>query len=371
MEDLTQQFECGLSLQDQSGSNNSSAAVASESTKTLTETGHSIDENGRSQQSADEEERWKSFLSFMEQRAQAAPYPKYLYRAHTHGYPIPRYMDSDTGLYCDSFGSDLRNWMEHDAQCEIHVPCLDPCDRFPTEEVFEELRNHLQKTQLMHNGESYLSRMVSLSGNFRWTIHRLCEVGKFAEEDQIPGLAIFNVQKIQEQEVRIWRVKDMFGFLEQCDLKTEISIPPYVQVWAKNADEYVCWEQAPREALLSFSPLSRFVPLKGSESVLLGTNFRNSLNLQDFAQLAKEKISLDEYVARVSTFLSVIIAVDCCFFPQEAGLLLELLTQYFENSSLWGYDFAYFIEDMEDALQDCVNDLKSCLSMCEGSKLEL
>jgi hypothetical protein len=84
----------------------------------------------------------------MELQATERPYPKYLYRVHIHGHPIPRFVDEYTGEHCDNFGSDFHRWAEYDAEMEIYIPMCEPTEDLTLDDVFEDLSQHLNKTQI-------------------------------------------------------------------------------------------------------------------------------------------------------------------------------------------------------------------------------
>ncbi|KAM3449289.1 hypothetical protein MY3296_007065 [Beauveria thailandica] len=300
------------------------------------------------------DEIWKNFVEFMKLRATVRPYPKFLYRAHVHGHPFPRFIDANTYKYADAFSSEFHAFTEEDCQCEIDT-FISPFDSIL--DLFKELRCHLQKTQLRLNGSEYLSRMVSLSGDFYWTTHRLCEVDRKANEDQIPGLAIFDVERIQEIG-QIWRVSDMLEFFDMLKKlkvamgQNPIEVPKLVRPWSQNADEYVCWEYIPQEALISFIKLSDL-----TSSGLLNSNFTNSINIGDLKRRAPEPISLNEYKARVSAFLRAAMAIPLCLEQVDAESIANQLTPYFLNPCIWSYEVPGFAEDMEDLVAGLRDDL--------------
>lgn len=132
----------------------------------------------------------------MEEASRKQPYPKYLYRAHTHGYPLE---DDYRG-----FGSDMHSWIEQDGDYPVYVPIGNPVDDFDIEDLFDFLKDHLNKTQIneeqLRKGEDpFLSRLISLSSDFVWTVQRVCQDGKrsHCNQDQISGLALFETSDIQ------------------------------------------------------------------------------------------------------------------------------------------------------------------------------
>lgn len=99
------------------------------------------------------------------------------------------------------------------------MPIGDLVDTFTVEDLFRQLNLHLGKTcinsQSKRDGKQpFLSPLVSLSGDFRWTKQRICSVGRRTSKDQIPGLAIFETSMINPTGVRVYRVEDMLAFFD-------------------------------------------------------------------------------------------------------------------------------------------------------------
>ncbi|KAL2019481.1 hypothetical protein VTK56DRAFT_9597 [Thermocarpiscus australiensis] len=80
--------------------------------------------------------QWRGFLHFMELRARAKPYPKYLYRAqiYTKG--------------CGMFASDYHRQQEYEARKEIPIPMDDPTQMDTIDDIAWALKQHLNKTQI-------------------------------------------------------------------------------------------------------------------------------------------------------------------------------------------------------------------------------
>ncbi|KAI3572065.1 hypothetical protein IWW34DRAFT_893917 [Fusarium oxysporum f. sp. albedinis] len=252
---------------------------------------------------------WKDFLDFMEFQAKEHPYPTYLYRAHVHGHPFHRWIDECVWKYCDSFASDFHSWAEWDAGSEIYVTMCDPVEYFTVDDLFSELGQHLNKTQIclqrQQSGEEPLyTRLVSLSGHFNWTTQKTCKLGEKTGADQVPGLALFESSVIKTSGVHIWRVKDMLAFFDNSRLKDPLTISSQLLRWAMNADEYVCWEFIPRDALVAFVSVSDLTQqLDNNGKAFLRKEFVSADNLANMRLRGCERISLEEYTERASRFL--------------------------------------------------------------------
>lgn len=296
--------------------------------------------------------------NFMDKKAEQRPYPKYLYRAHVHGHPYPRLLDDFSGEYTNSFGSDFHLWSEYDARSQIFVPMSDPIEIWSVDGIFSELELHLKKTnvnnQPEHDGEGlFLSNLVSLSGDFRWAAHRICEVGRKIDQDQdqdqIPGLAIFESSKIDPSVVRVWRVADMITFLDTKLVNSSVKISPELRSWVANAEEFVCWLFVPREALIAFTPLPQLAEaFNGEEEGFLTKNFVNSKHLGEFSRRPLVHLSLGEYADRASNFVRNIITN--AYFFEEAKQLAMRMEGLLLNPYEWGYDVPGFTEDVEEAI---------------------
>lgn len=288
----------------------------------------------------------------MDEQAKERPYPKYLYRAHVHGHPYPRMFDDCNEPYSDNFGSDLHLWCEYDSETPISVPIDDPMD-LTVEDFFCDLNLHLDKTRInlkaKDDGEQpFLSSLVSLSGDFRWTAQRICRVGKDASKDQIPGLAIFKTALIDPSGVRVYRVKDMLSFLDRRLGKSSVHISEQLRGWAFNAKEYVCWSLVPREALVAFTPLPDLTErVNGGEEAFLTNGFVGSNYLGDFRQQPLVHRSLREYADRASEFVRNIIN-DVSSFEEAEQLCIHVGRELL-NPDIWGYEVATFI-DLEEAI---------------------
>lgn len=290
----------------------------------------------------------------MDEQARKRPYPKYLYRAHVHGHPFPRWLDVSEGEYSDCFGSDLHLWLEYDIEEQMCMPIGELIDVFAVEDLFYQLDLHLGKTginlQPKRNGEQpFLSPLVSLSGDFRWTTQRICRVGRMTSKDQIPGLAIFKTALIDPSGVRVYRVEDMLSFLDNRLGNSSVHISKKLRRWADNADEYVCWSLVPREALVAFTLLPDLIErFNWGEEAFLTNGFVGSNYLSDFRQQPLVHRSLREYADRASEFVRNIIN-DVSSFEEAEQLCIHVGRELL-NPDIWGYEVAKFIEDLEEAI---------------------
>ncbi|EHK43249.1 uncharacterized protein TrAtP1_001541 [Trichoderma atroviride] len=303
--------------------------------------------------------QWREFNSFMDKKARTRPYPKYLYRAHVHGHPFPRLPDVFEGEYSDSFGSDLHLWCEDDAQTQMFMPIGDLMDNYTVEDLFWHLNLHLGKTCInlqpnSHGEQPFLSPLVSLSGDFRWTAQRICRVGRMIskDRDQMPGLAIFKTSNINPSGVRVYRVEDMLSFLNTRLAESSVHISSQRQGWAKNADEYVCWSLVPRDALAAFTPLAELIETSnGGDEAFLTKGFVDSNYLGDFRQLSRVHpvhISVEEYAERASRFMHNIIANVSSL--EEAKQLCMDMERVLLNPDIWGYGVAKSVQGLDETI---------------------
>ncbi|UKZ86277.1 uncharacterized protein TrAFT101_002114 [Trichoderma asperellum] len=303
---------------------------------------------------AEHKAQWMEFCNFMDKQAKERPYPEYLYRAHVHGHPFPRLLDVFMGEYADSFGSDFHLWAEYDAQSQIVFPIHDPMESWTVDDVFSELNLHLGKTSVnlqpkCDGEEPFLSSLVSLSSDFRWTAQRICRVGRMTSKDQIPGLAICKTSMIDPSVVRIWRVADMLLFRDTILLNSSVHISPRLRRWATNAQEFVCWLFVPQEALITFTPLPNLIEASnGGERAFLTKQFVGSNYLGDFMRCPNVHLSLREYADRASEFVRNIITDVYSF--EEAKQWVMYMKVVLSNPYEWGYEVPGFIGDVEEAI---------------------
>jgi hypothetical protein len=296
----------------------------------------------------------------MSTRADETPYPPHLYRAHTHGSPIPRFRDDMTGDFCDSFGSDMHIIYEEEGQSEIFVTVSTLSDNMGNIEGFvEEVARHLKKTQinadrLQRRKAPYVSGMISLSGDLRWTTHTACQKGRMAGEDQVAGLAFFETPKIGKSGGQLWRVKDLLEFFDSDPKFQSHKIDSFARKWAANADEYLCWEFVPKEALIKFVPFTNLVQQDGEpDDILLRSDFLSSKDLSVFRQLPRETLTVDQYGNRISNFMTEI--MDHIALETDAESFVKAMIESFQVPYLWGYMLTPGEEDLETMLRRVIN----------------
>ncbi|KAF2749460.1 hypothetical protein M011DRAFT_308815 [Sporormia fimetaria CBS 119925] len=197
------------------------------------------------------EDEWAQFYSYKLGRASKNLYPPVLYRAQVHR--SGSIIDGD-GAYVDSFGSEKYQLREYLAGPRKSVPTVRPDELHRPKDLVEVLARHLRKTQ-----EKFSSPLVSLSGDFVWTTHTACARPRQVE-NRCVSLAVFDVSRIQQHHGQISRVEDLLAYFDDhpryqsCE-----TIGECARKWAANADEYVCWDFIPREALLKSIPLARLI----------------------------------------------------------------------------------------------------------------
>ncbi|KAE8130757.1 hypothetical protein BDV38DRAFT_48213 [Aspergillus pseudotamarii] len=288
---------------------------------------------------------WRELESFMDMKQRQKPYPKILFRAHMHGELFPRFIDDFTENYCDTFGSDLHLYQEWEEFCELRVSVYDLEDELPTiQDLSGEISQHLQKTQI-NKGRTpldtnyYISPFLSLSADFRWTLHRSFEKHQIATDSQQSGLAIFDTSKMHEIKVRVWRVSDLLLFLDSKPRFKGSIISELSRKWAHNADEYLCLDFIPKEALLNFVPCNQMVNTEQEPyKMFLRPFFRESKNLAHFKTFGMEKLSVDDYHHLLSSFLESLL--DHVSPSINGEPLVDHLIDQLADYRQWGYDLA-------------------------------
>jgi len=200
--------------------------------------------------------------------------------------------------------------------------------------------------------------MVSLSGDFLWTTHNACQKGQTANEDQVAGLAIFETSEIKNNDVLLWRVKDLLDFFDSNPrFESSRIIDSWARTWAKNADEYLCWDYVPREALVSFVPFEDLAPGEdGPEEILLRPVFLSSKNLGDYRKRVSplKRLTMDQYRDRISSFMMRAIK-DRVASHVDADSFVNIMVRNFEDPSHWGYSLAPCGDDLGLMLRRVIN----------------
>lgn len=96
----------------------------------------------------------------------------------------------------------------------------------------------------------------------------------------------------------------MLAFFDNSRLKDALTISPQLRRWATNADEYVCWEFVPRDALVAFVSVSDLTQqLDNNGKAFLRKEFVSADNLANIRRRGPERISLEEYTECTLRFL--------------------------------------------------------------------
>lgn len=113
------------------------------------------------------------------------------------------------------------------------------------------------------------------------------------------------------------------------------AIEPLVGDWAKNADEYICWDVIPKQALVKFVSCDSMTENLAPEKMFLRTDFRETKSLPCFRQKARVVLSVDGYAQRISLLLCDIMHE---LSPNTKGdQLIEYLFATLCDLYHWGY----------------------------------
>ncbi|KAI1340075.1 hypothetical protein F5Y15DRAFT_415497 [Xylariaceae sp. FL0016] len=280
----------------------------------------------------------------------------YLYRAHVHGHPFPRVINRGPGRpFRDSFASDEHLSLEQDAEFDLLVD--DPVESTTVEDVFGYLRHHLNKTQA---DTDELSPLVSLSEDFRWTAQRYCNRARLATNrarftgfDHVPGLAIFDTEAVRIGGQHLWRVQDMFDFMDSSTTPFP-TIPAELRRWARNAEDYVCWHLVPHEALVVFLSLEAVCAVDPRDDLFFRSEFITSKYLGDFHRCTWKYVSMKEYSARVRDFMCSVLR--CVEFAYKGRLHVGSVMAWFDSYTEW----RYYVTDA-GAISESLESLKQTL----------
>ena len=129
-----------------------------------------------------------------------------------------------------------------------------------------------------------------------------------------------------------------------------------MRTWAGNADEYLCWDLVPKEALINFVPVKHLAQ-RGDEpeDVFLRLVLLTSKTLGVFRRLAYplEKLTVDRYQNRISSFMMGI--MDHVAYDVDADAFVNTMVECFRDPSQWGYVLAPDGEDLETMLRRVIN----------------
>ncbi|KAJ6020209.1 hypothetical protein N7499_003509 [Penicillium canescens] len=227
----------------------------------------------------------------------------------------------------------------------------------------EEVGRHLLKTQINRgkttmDGSYYLSRFASLSGDMRWTLHTSFRKHSRQSAGQESGMAIFDTAILMECGAQVFRVSDLLLFLGKQPRYGGSAITELAKVWATNADEYICWDVIPKQALVNFISCDTMTDGLAPERMFLRSEFRETQSLALFKQKDRVLLSPDDYVCRISLFLCDIMRE---ISPTTKGVhLIEHLFATLHDPYPWGYHVAGDKNYMERKLLAVVNAEYSC-----------
>lgn len=138
--------------------------------------------------------------------------------------------------------------------------------------------------------------------------------------------------------MQLWRVKDLLDLFDGNPKFKGCKIDNFARKWAQNADEYLCWELLPKEALIKFVPYTDLTQLDDElEDVLLRPVFLKSKKLGDFRKLSYpfKTLTMDQYEDQIGHFMQAI--MDHVALDVDADLFVNTLVEGFRDPVRWGY----------------------------------
>ncbi|KAJ5875975.1 uncharacterized protein N7529_001559 [Penicillium soppii] len=266
-------------------------------------------------------------------------------------------------------------WHEWESESEITLCMSEMEEIFDTvAELADQVALHLTKTQVnkgkTFNHEKYhVSHFLSLSGNMRWTLHKSFQKykdqkykdQKYKDQkykdhkcEQESGLAIFDTTMLSISEAQVWRVSDLLLFLDKKLGSKDSAIGYWARRWAATADEYLCWEFAPKSALVKFVTCQAMNSWKeGREHKFLRPAFGESQTLAIFNGKTPIPLGIDEYIRRLSFFLFEIMDR---LSPNTIGAnLINHLIANFDDPYSWGYALDRNKPEFKEKLSALVN----------------
>lgn len=115
------------------------------------------------------------------------------------------------------------------------------------------------------------------------------------------------------------------------------AIDERARCWAANSDEYLCWDFAPKEALVVFVPCDKMTDTpKAPDESFFRPEFRTSRSLGSFRNGVPRPLSIDNYIRRVRLLLLVMLDG---LFPDinEYEFLIDHLVENLNDPLPWGY----------------------------------
>ncbi|KAL8687361.1 MAG: hypothetical protein Q9218_006446 [Villophora microphyllina] len=237
------------------------------------------------------------------------PLPRYIYRVErkdNRSSPVP---DSVNFEVIPRALSDKYRRLESDStkQEENVIPPLSESGK--VSDLVKEVGLHLNKTQNdnwdHYIGQEFLFRLVSLSGNFRWAVHTTCLRSRTIKDGQEGGLVIYDTSKIIASGVLLWHVDALLMFFNRKKGNVgSYATDERAREWARNADEYLCWQSVPGSAFVTFVPYERLIALTLDDAEpFLQEEIINTGSLREFKRVSWLFIPVDEYLNRVKRFM--------------------------------------------------------------------
>jgi hypothetical protein len=158
-------------------------------------------------------------------------------------------------------------------------------------------------------------------------------------------MAIFDTKILMECGAQIFRVSDLLLFLDKEPRYGGSAIKALARDWAKNADEYICWDVIPKQGLVNFVSCSTMTEGLAAERMFLRPEFTEAKSLAFFKQKFRVLLSPDDYAWRISLFLCDIMHE---LSPTTKGdHLIEYLFATLRDPYPWGYQVVgdkYYME---------------------------
>lgn len=196
--------------------------------------------------------------------------------------------------------------------------------------------------------------------------------GRTATKDQQAGLAIFDTSRIRAMHVSIWRVEDLLTFFDsKRDFLSSMKVDRWAREWARNSNEYLCWNFISTDALAKFIPYERLgLRSDSSDDNFLRPEFIDASSLGDFRKRfssSSELLTVDQYQCRVSSI--VIELTDHVNPVKDIDSFVKAIVNCFLNSALWGYKLKERIEMLGPLLRR-INAAKYALKVIKRDDIE-
>jgi hypothetical protein len=255
------------------------------------------------------------------------PEPEYLFRAHKYA-----------GMASPTFTPDL------DVPFDLGFKRIVSFDEF-----IVDLANHLSKTQKEEGGERIETYFVSMSPILEWTIHTAGKKERNTTQDEVVGLAVFDVKKLrQKSSTTIFRVSHVLEFL--ISQGRSFLIPAEVQKWARNCDEYVSVGKIPDDGLVRWV---RWAELYSQSVTILPECFSRAYTLAIYRNWIENQcveLGVEDVCNRIVNFGKVLAG------PQ-GDLLFPLIKLVLKPGiQFWGLRTAMGEDEIESRIHVIIND---------------